>query len=100
MGSKSQFCERPDLLVPLVGLLEPASSSYSEWLGYGRSGGCVKARQRKEPVYGREITQQIAGAAPIEPRRSDEFGARDIHAGIFLVPHKFQAATPRGTFVT
>ena len=35
MGSKSQFCERPDLLVPLVGLLEPASSSYSEWLGYG-----------------------------------------------------------------
>ena len=88
MGSKSQFCERPDLLVPLVGLLEPASSSYSEWL------------QRKEPVYGREITQQIAGAAPIEPRRSDEFGARDIHAGIFLVPHKFQAATPRGTFVT
>jgi alpha-galactosidase len=40
----------------------------------------VTARQRKEQSYEAEVARQIAGTEPIELSRSDEYGARIVHA--------------------
>jgi len=74
------FRKRPDLLTSLVETFESAGSDYSAWLGYGRTGGCVAGMRRTESAYEHEVAGQIAGTEPIELRRSEEYGARIIHA--------------------
>jgi alpha-galactosidase len=74
------FRKRPDLLASLVETFESAGSDYSAWLGYGQTGGCVAGMRLGEPAYEQEVVRQIAGTEPIELHRSEEYGARIIHA--------------------
>ena len=74
------FRKRPELLASLVETFESAGSDYSAWFGYGRTGGITQAKRIEEPAYEQEVARQIAGAEPIELRRSDEYGALIIHA--------------------
>ncbi len=74
------FRKRPELLAALVEAFEADGTEYSAWFDYGRTGGCVTARQHKEQAYEAEVARQIDGTEPIELFRSDEYGARIVHA--------------------
>ncbi len=74
------FRKRPDLLAALVETFEADGTDYSAWFDYGRTGGCVTARQGKEQSYEAEVARLIAGTDSIELTRSDEYGARIVHA--------------------
>jgi len=74
------FRKRPELLAALVETFEAAGTDYSAWFDYGRTGGCVTARRRKDQAYEQEVERQIAGTEPIELLRSDEYGALIVQA--------------------
>jgi alpha-galactosidase len=74
------FRKRPELLAALVETFEAAGTDYSAWFDYGRTGGCVTARHRKDQAYQQEVERQIAGTEPIELLRSDEYGALIVQA--------------------
>jgi len=74
------FRKRPDLLASLVEAFKSAGSDHSAWFGYGQTGGYVASMRLKEPVYEQEVARQVAGTEPIVFWRSDEYGARIIHA--------------------
>ena len=74
------FRKRPELLAALVESFEAAGTDYSAWFGYGRTGGGVATTRRREQSYEQEVARQVAGTDPIEMTRSDEYGARIVHA--------------------
>ncbi len=74
------FRKRPDLLAALVETFEADGTDYSAWFDYGRTGGCVTARQTKEQSYEAEVARLVDGTDAIELTRSEEYGARIIHA--------------------
>ncbi len=73
------FRKRPDLLDRLLASFI-TSTGQPEGEGYGRTGEFVERAIRREADYEKTIQNQIQGIEPIEVRRSDEYGARIIHA--------------------
>jgi alpha-galactosidase len=74
------FRKRPDLVAALVETFEADGTDYSAWFDFGRTGGCVTARQGKEQSHEAEVARLIAGTDTIELTRSEEYGAGIVHA--------------------
>ena len=94
------FRKRPDLLASLVEAFESAGSDYSAWFGYGQTGGYVTSMRLAESAYEQEVARQIAGTEPIEFRRSDEYGARIIHAAETGTPLRINGNVPNDDLIT
>lgn len=73
------FRNRPERLASLVASFT-APHPHSAWFGYGATGGCVTRAKEREHEYERTVQNQIQGVAPLEVLRSEEYGARIIHA--------------------
>lgn len=73
------FRKRPDLLDALVDRFTKPER-HSAWFDYARTGGCVTMAKTREVEYERTVQNQIAGTEPLEVTRSEEYGARIIHA--------------------
>ncbi len=73
------FRSRPERLASLVASFT-APHPHSAWFGYGATGGCVTRAKEREAEYERTVQNQIRGVEPLEVRRSEEYGARIIHA--------------------
>ena len=94
------FRKRPDLLASLVETFESAGSDYSAWFGYGQTGGYVASMRLTESAYEQEVARQVAGTEPIEFRRSDEYGARIIHAAETGTPLRINGNVPNEELIT
>ena len=94
------FRKRPDLLASLVEAFKSAGSDYSAWFGYGQTGGYVASMRLKESAYEQEVAQQVAGTEPIVFRRSDEYGARIIHAAETGTPLRINGNVPNDELIT
>ena len=81
-------------LASLVKTFESAESDYSAWFGYGQTGGCMASMRLTESAYEQEVDRQVAGTEPVEFRRSDEYGARIIHAAETGTPFASTATCP------
>ncbi len=93
------FRKRPDLLASLVEAFKSAGSDYSAWFGYGQTGGYVASMRLKEPAYEQEVARQVAGTEPIVFRRSDEYGARIIHAAETGTPLRINGNVPNDELI-
>jgi alpha-galactosidase len=94
------FRKRPDLLASLVEAFKSAGSHYSAWFGYGQTGGYVTSMRLAESAYEQEVAQQVAGTEPIVFRRSDEYGARIIHAAETGTPLRINGNVPNDELIT
>ena len=94
------FRKRPDQLASLVKTFESAESDYSAWFGYGQTGGCVASMRLTESAYEQEVDRQVAGTEPIVFRRSDEYGARIIHAAETGTPLRINGNVPNEELIT
>ncbi len=94
------FRKRPDLLASLVETFESAGSDYSAWFGYGQTGGCVASMRLTESAYEQEVDRQVAGTEPIVFRRSDEYGARIIHAAETGTALRINGNVPNDELIT
>ena len=94
------FRKRPDLVASLVETFESAGSDYSAWFGYGQTGGCVTSMRLTESAYEQEVDRQVAGMEPIVFRRSDEYGARIIHAAETGTALRINGNVPNDELIT
>ena len=94
------FRKRPDLVASLVETFESAGSDYSAWFGYGQTGGCVTSMRLTESAYEHEVDRQVAGMEPIVFRRSDEYGARIIHAAETGTALRINGNVPNDELIT